>query len=86
MGNKKPTQAQRVLDYITEHGSITQLEAASILGVWRLASRIADLKKNGYVFEHKRETVKTRYGKAPIVRYSFRAEGAKDENIQQTRA
>lgn len=39
----KPTQNQRILDYIAEFGSITQFEALQDLGVMRLASRISDL-------------------------------------------
>ena len=33
MENNNPTQAQRVLDYMKEHGSITQLEALNEIGV-----------------------------------------------------
>ena len=58
----KVTQSQRVLDYIDEFGSITQLEAWKELGVMRLASRISDLKKQGYPITSKVETVKNRFG------------------------
>lgn len=44
----KPTQNQRILDYIEETGGITQLEALKELGVMRLASRISDLRKRGH--------------------------------------
>ena len=46
--HSKPTQNQRVLDYMAETGGITQLEALNELGVMRLASRISDLRKRGY--------------------------------------
>ena len=62
MENNNPTQAQRVLDYMKEHGSITQLEALNELGVMRLASRISNLKKQGYTFESKFVSVRNRYG------------------------
>lgn len=62
MENHKPTQNQRVLDYINEFGSITQLEALRDLGVMRLASRISDLRRQGYNIISERETVKNRYG------------------------
>lgn len=58
----KVTQSQRVLDYLDEFGSITQLEAWKELGVMRLASRISDLKKRGYPITSKVETVKNRFG------------------------
>ena len=68
----KATQAERVLDYITEFGSITQLEALSDLSVMRLASRISDLKKMGYPITSQMETVKNRYGEnCYIKRYSM---------------
>lgn len=58
----KPTQNQRILDYINEFGSITQLEALQDLGVMRLASRISDLKSQGYPITSNIEAVKNRYG------------------------
>lgn len=56
----KMTQAQRVLEYIRQFGSITQLEALRDLGVMRLASRISDLRKQGYNIVGKREAVLNR--------------------------
>jgi DNA-directed RNA polymerase subunit RPC12/RpoP len=67
----KTTQSQRVLEYIRETGSITQLEALKELGVMRLASRISDLKREGYNIISKPEAVVNRYGeKTYIKRYS----------------
>ena len=57
----KTTQAQRVLDYIDEFGSITQFEALRDLGVMRLASRISDLKKLGYPIKSETVAVKNRF-------------------------
>ena len=68
----KATQAERVLDYIEQFGSITQLEALQDLGVMRLASRISDLKKLGYPIASDVEAVKNRYGEnCYIKRYSL---------------
>lgn len=68
----KTTQAQRVLDYIDEFGSITQIEALKDLGVMRLASRISDLKKQGYPIKGDVVAVKNRYGENCYVkRYSL---------------
>jgi hypothetical protein len=67
----KKTQAERVLDYIREFGSITQLEALKDIGVMRLASRISDLRKDGYNIEGKSEAVENRYGEISYIkRYS----------------
>lgn len=55
-------QCQRILDYMTEFGSISTLEAFRDLGVARLASRIHDLKGMGYSIESEIKTSKNRYG------------------------
>lgn len=68
----KATQAERVLQYIEDFGSITQLEALNDLGVMRLASRISDLKKLGYPIASEVQAVKNRYGEnCYIKRYSL---------------
>lgn len=59
---KKKTQCERILDYISDFGSITSLEAMRDLGCMRLASRICDLKHQGYNFITKSEKGKNRYG------------------------
>lgn len=69
----KVKQTDRVLQYMQDFGSITQLDALRDLGVMRLASRISDLKKMGYPIHSETERVKNRYGeKASIKRYSLR--------------
>ena len=69
----KAKQIDRVLDYIREFGSITQLEALQYLGVMRLASRMSDLKRLGYDVEGRIEAVNNRYGeKCHIKRYTVR--------------
>jgi hypothetical protein len=71
----KATQAQRVLDYMDTFGSITQLEALKDLGVMRLASRISDLKKQGYPIQSETITVQNRFEEdCYIKRYSLRRE------------
>lgn len=66
----KITQRERVLDYIRETGSITQLEAIKELGVLRLSAVIFDLKKDGNAIKSELVPVKTRYGTAHIAKYS----------------
>ena len=73
----KATQAERVLAYIEEFGSITQLDALKDLGVMRLASRISDLKRMGYPIASEMETVKNRYGEnCYIKRYKLRGDAS----------
>ena len=68
----KAKQTDRVLAYIRENGSISQLEALRDLGVFRLASRISDLKRLGYVITGDMVAVKNRHGeKCYVKRYSL---------------
>lgn len=55
-------QNDRVLAYMAEFGSITQVQALADLGIMRLASRISDLKKRGYDIERRMVGAKNRYG------------------------
>lgn len=72
MVEAKVTQCELILDYMDEFGSITPLEAIRDLGVYRLASRISDLKKKGYPIHSDWETVPNRRGKTTnIKRYSL---------------
>ena len=68
----KPTQNERIINYIREFGGITQLDALRDLGVMRLASRISDLRKHGYNITSELVSVKNRYGeKCYIKRYKL---------------
>lgn len=60
----KMTQCERVLRHLEDFGSITSLEAMSEYGIMRLASRIADLKDQGYAIVSERVTGKNRYEEA----------------------
>ena len=58
----RPTQNDRIIDYIDRFGSITQFEALQDLGVMRLASRISDLRRLGYPITSETAVVKNRFG------------------------
>ena len=80
--NTRPTQCDKIVRYLNEFGSITQLEALQDLGIMRLASRISELKKEGR--EIKVELVKgtNRYGESvKWARYSLAEEQMKWEDI-----
>lgn len=68
------TQCQMIIEYIDMFGSITTMEAFSDLGITRLASRISDLKKQGYDFEDEMEVKKNRYGKKVAYKRYWRKE------------
>jgi hypothetical protein len=61
---KKPTQCQKILDYIHRYGSITSWQAYADLGITQLAARIFNLKERGYEFETERVNTKNRMGEA----------------------
>lgn len=48
---RRPTQRQRVINYIRERGSLTRREAAYELGIFELAARISELEAEGYTFD-----------------------------------
>ena len=56
------TQCQRVLKYMRDFGSINSLQAIQDLGCMRLASRISDLRRDGYPIERRIVKGKNRYG------------------------
>lgn len=56
------TQNDRILRHMRDIGSITQLEAISEYGIMRLASRISDLKRDGYEISREMVRGKNRYG------------------------
>ena len=71
----KPTQNERIVDYMRRHGSITQKEAEDHLGVMRLASRISDMRSRGMNIVSEFENVTNRYGeKCRVKRYRFGGE------------
>ena len=72
----KATQAQRVLEYMDTFGGITQLEALQDLGVMRLASRISDLKKQGYPIKSDVVAVKNRFDESCYIKRYRLAVGA----------
>jgi hypothetical protein len=72
MENKRPTQCERILKYLYDFESITQLEAFQDLGIMRLASRVSELRKKGVSIISEKIEVKNRYGeKCHITKYKL---------------
>lgn len=65
--NKKPTQADDVLDFMKKHGSITHRQAEDYIGCMRLASRIYELKKRGNNIISETVRVKARNGRETYI-------------------
>ena len=59
---RKPTQCQRILNYIKQFGSISSWQAYADLGITQLGARIFNLKEQGYVFAKTRVNTTNRLG------------------------
>lgn len=74
----KITQCEMIEDYLDTYGGITPLEAMRDLGIMRLASRIAEMKKSGLNIKSEMVSVATRNGgRTHIARYSWA-----DDNVK----
>ena len=76
MASKRPSQRQRVVEYMRKHGSITRLESCTQLFIFELSARIVELERRGCVFNKARESVKNSFGETKnFTRYSILIEG-----------
>lgn len=76
----KITQKERILQYIREFGSISSWEAYKDLGITQLATRISELKEQGFEFKTQWESSKNRYGD-PVSFKRYFLEDMVSENI-----
>lgn len=58
----KPTQCDKIMQYIQDFGAITAYEAFIDLGITQLGARIFELKAQGIEFETEIVKRKNRYG------------------------
>lgn len=56
------TQHKEILKYFKSHKTITPMEAFSHLGITKLATRVSEMKRNGYVFKQEMIEVENRHG------------------------
>lgn len=71
------TQNARLISYLTQHGSITQLEAFNALGICRLSERVRELEALGWIIRHDHVQVPSRHlatGHTYVTRYTLLAE------------
>lgn len=66
--SRKMNQRNRILQYLENHGSITQKEANE-LGIFRLAARIMELRESGIDIPCDMMTGKNEYGTFHYARY-----------------
>lgn len=66
------TQEERVIDYLSKNLTINSIQALNELGIYRLASRVSNLKKQGHNITSRMIPVTNRYGeKCHVSEYSF---------------
>jgi len=69
------SQNDRILDHLNTVGPIRPMTAWNDLGIYRLASRINDLRKAGHKIKTKKVEVVNRWGEAAhIAEYSLEVE------------
>lgn len=61
------TQRQKIINYTQKFKSITSWEAYRDLGITQFATRVKELKEEGYLFKTEWESKKNREGK--VVRF-----------------
>jgi hypothetical protein len=65
-------QEERLIDYLSTNESITSIQALNELGIFRLASRVSNLKKQGHKITSRMVPVTNRYGeKCHVSEYSM---------------
>lgn len=71
------SQNDRILDHLQTVGTIRPMTAWNDLGIYRLASRINDLRKAGHKIKTRKVEVVNRWGEASyIAEYSLETENA----------
>ena len=71
------TQTQRLLEYLKTHQTINPMEAWRELGIYRLASRICELKKDGHCIIAGRVDVDNQFGeKCTVAQYNLATFGS----------
>ena len=73
---KDGNQEQMILNYIKEHGSITNIEAVYNLGIAQCPARIFGLKRKGVNIATRKKKVVDRYNQSKtVVEYYIKQEG-----------
>ena len=68
----KETQYEKILKYFKHHKTITPMEAFLHLGITKLATRISEMKRAGYLFAQNMIEVENRDGaKVKVMQYKL---------------
>lgn len=70
--NTRPTQSDKVFNYIENFGSINTYQAFTDLGISRLSARIWELRNRGINIKKESYKIRNRFGeKITVYKYSF---------------
>ena len=73
-------QHQRIIKYLKDYQTITPFQAFADLGITKLATRVSEMKRKGYVFNQELITTKNRYGETcQFMQYSLVSEPKESE-------
>lgn len=76
----KKTQKKKIIEYMKQFGSVTSWEAYRDLSITQFATRIKELKEEGYRFQTKWEKRKNHEGKlVNFKRFYFRSNTSKND-------
>lgn len=66
------TQRELILQYLNDFGSITPMQAFADLGITKLATRISEMRRDGFDIHVESVQMKNRYGKTvTFAKYSM---------------
>lgn len=69
---KKDGQHEAILKYFKHHNTITPMQAFRDLGITKLATRISEMKRQGYLFGQEMINVTNRHGeKVRVMEYKL---------------
>lgn len=79
--DKMPTQCERLQKFLEVNGKINPLQAWELLGIYRLASRIHELRDEGLEIETRNVKVQNKFGEdCHVAEYALVRENAKMHN------
>lgn len=79
--NEHEAQKKIILEHLAAGEKLTPADAFRLTGSTRLSARIYDLRRDGYVINTERITVRNRFGRtATVAQYSM--EASPDEQVQ----
>lgn len=77
-------QQERIIKYLKRFNTITPFQAFADLGITKLATRISEMKRKGYVFNQELITTKNRYGETcQFMQYSLVSEPIKESEVKK---